>query len=89
MKKEPSSGGIGTSGLIDVKRSSHGLITKSWQSNKDQQHPPLEHGWSAGWSAVSNGPSSGGPSISIEIGFSTKMEVRQVSGKSWCLHTTT
>ena len=88
MKKEPSSGGIGTSGSIDAKRSSRGLTKKSWQSSKDQQRLPLKNGKSAGWSAVSSGPSSGGQWRSIESGFSTNMEVRQVSGKSWCLHTT-
>lgn len=88
MKKGHSSGGIGTNGWIDAKRSSHGLTTKSWQSSKDQQHLPLESGRSAGWSAVSNGPSFGGPWRSIESGFSTSMEARQVSGKSWYLRTT-
>ena len=88
MTKEPSSGGIGTNGLIDAKRSSHGLTTKFWQSSEEQQHFPLDNGRSADWFAVSNGRSSGGPWRSTESGFSTNMEVRQVSGKSWCLHTT-
>ena len=89
MKKEPSSGGIGTSGLKNAKRSSHGSTIRSCQQSEEQQHISLEIGGSGGWSAVSNGPFSDGLLKSIESGFSTDMEDRQASSKSWYLHTTT
>ena len=88
MKKEPSYGGTGTSGLIDAKRSSHGLTIKFWQPIKGLQYLALKSGRSADWSAVSNGLSSGTQWSGIDSGFWTNMEDRQVSGKSWCLHTT-
>ena len=88
MTKEPSFGGIGISGLIDAKRSPHGLTPKSWQASKDVQHFALKSGKSVGWSAVWNGLSSGGLWSSIGSGFSINVEARQVSGKSWCLHIT-
>lgn len=87
MKKEHLYGGIGTSGLIDAMRSSHGLTTKSWQLSKDLQYLALKSGRSVGWSAVSNGLSSGGLWSSIKVGCSNNMGVRQASGKSWFLHT--
>ena len=89
MKKEPSSGGIGTSGLKNAKRSSHGLTIKSCQQSEEIQHTPLDNGGSAGWSAELNGPFLDGLLRSIESGFSTNMEDRQASSRSWCLHTTT
>ena len=89
MKKGPSFGEIGTSGLIDAKRSSHGLTIKPWQPSKDLRQLALKSGRSVGWSAVLNGLSLGGLWSSIESGFSTNVEARQVSGKSWYLLTTT
>ena len=89
VKKEPSSGEIGTSGLKNAKRSSHGLTIRSCQQSEEQQHTSLDNGGSAGWSAGLNGPFSDGLLSSIESGFSTNMEDRQASSKSWCLHTTT
>lgn len=82
MTKEPSFGGIGTSGLIDAKRSSHGLTIKYRETSKDLLQLALKSGRSVGWSAASNGLSSGGLWSGIESGFSTDMEVRQVLGKS-------
>lgn len=87
MKREPQYGGIGTSGLIDAKRSSHGLTTKSWQPSKHLQDLALKTGRSAGSSVELNGLISGRLWNGIESGFSSNMEIRQVSGKSWCLHT--
>ncbi len=88
MKKEPSFGGIGTNGSIGAKRSSHGLTVKSSQPRKKLQYFALKSGRSVGWSAGSSGLSSGELWSNIESGFSTSMEVRRVSGTSWCLHTT-